>query len=260
MTARTRRTGRRPPFRPPQATGPGVSYSGTVWGGLVWQWPSATDGTRQVGAGPTAISCSFTVPSLSGNGGNPNAGVYLWVGLGDVQQTGIDCIWDTTQPGNNAVAAWQEMIPGIEYWDSVNFPVRAGDKLTLSLSFDDSYWYIRQANATRGWDFTEQKSIQAGNIGGSDTSIATGTGPGVTEGPYLFPFNQAEIIAEWPVGGYNLANFGTVTFTGITATPAPTTGELQYITLVNGSSTTVMSVGTWNQAAKTCTFTWKGYS
>ena len=175
------------------ATPGGQAQSG--WGGISFTHPT----------GFTAITATFTVPALTGDTG---ALCSIWVGLGNVQQTGIFCAYNTGKPGSNAARAWSWYLPAGEQWDETHYPVNAGDSITFTLSFDTTYFYTTQTNHTQGWAYTEQKSIQAASQGGS-----TGGGG------FLFPYTTAEVIIE-KEGSNDLPDYGTLTFTNVSTTPA----------------------------------------
>lgn len=168
------------------------------WGGLLFT-------NKTVPAGFTAISATFTIPALTGHAG---ALCSVWIGIGNVQQTGLYLAYDATKPGNCHASPWTWYLPAAEIWDETTYPYQAGDKVTLSLAHDDDYWYVTQANHSRGWSFTEQKSIQAANIGGV-----------AGDGEYLFPPAGAEVIIE-KEGGNDLPAYGTLEFDSITLTPS----------------------------------------
>lgn len=162
------------------------------WGGYVASNPD----------GFTSVSAAFTVPSLSGSSG---ALCSIWVGLGNVKQTGIFLAYDSGGTGNAVCNAWTWFLPSGELWDTSAYPVKAGDELTLSLSYDDSYWYAEITNATGSWAYTEKKSIQAALIGDE------------APGGWPFPLTTAEVIIE---NEGSLPDYGTVTCADITAVPA----------------------------------------
>jgi len=187
------------------------TYSGTVSPNAAWAAVSATfllmpnqgGWGGYVASSPdgfTSVSAAFTVPSLSGR---PGSLCSVWVGLGNVKQTGIYLAYDTSNSGNAAANPWTFFLPISELWSTTYYPVAAGDALTLTLSYDDSFWYAEIANATQDWTYTEKKSIQAALIGSSS---------------WPFPLTTAEVIVENE--DTNLPDFGSVTFTDVTATPA----------------------------------------
>jgi hypothetical protein len=189
---------------------PGTSTQ-TGWGGLVYQATSAP---------VTSVTATFTVPALSGD-----AGAYssIWVGIGNVMQTGIYSIYDTGHSGNNnPLSSWTWFISGSggagsEFWDISVYPLAAGDVLTLTLAITGNYWVATQVNHTEGWSVTSSTPVQS---------------VGVCTGQWNYPYNTAEIIIE-KEGSNDLPDYGTLTFSNIATVPAINTFDLNYITTVN---------------------------
>jgi hypothetical protein len=193
----------------PSGTQPG-------WGGLVFSPGSPADAAT----GITSISATFTIPSLTGSS---NSLLSVWVGINNVQQHGLYLSYDTTRPGNCHASPWTWYLPAAEIWDESAYPYRAGDSVTLTLSYDANWWYVNQTNNTRGWSMSEKKSMQAANIGG-----LTGSGQ------WPFPAQQAEVIIE-KEGTNNLPEYGHIQFSNISMNL--TSGNYSKINTVNGSTT-----------------------
>jgi hypothetical protein len=215
-----------------------------IWGGAVFVGSSAPT---------TSITATFTVPPLKGR---PGSYASVWVGIGDVMQTGIYLIYDSTQPGNAACSPWTWFISGNgagEIWagnvfnaGTAYFPVSAGDSLTLTLSLDSSYWYATQVNHTRGWRYEQKQSVQAVNIASS---------------VWNFPYRDCEVIIENENTGtekpvYNLPDYGTVTFTDIAAVPAIDPSSILYLS----SAQTKVDQSPGIYADGTLTMKWENYS
>jgi hypothetical protein len=169
--------------------------------------------------GITSISATFTIPSLSGPS---NSLLSVWVGINNVQQHGLYLAYDTTRPGNCHASPWTWYLPAGEIWDEATYPYRAGDSVTLTLSYDENWWYIHQANNTRGWSMGEKKSMQAANIGGLSGS-----------GTWPFPAQQAEVIVE-KEGSLNLPEYGHIQFSNISMNLS--SGFYYKVYTVNGST------------------------
>jgi hypothetical protein len=219
---------------PPHRPGPGVPGTKTQpgWGGILYTATSAP---------VTSVTATFTVPSLSGETG---AVASIWVGIGDVMQTGIYCSYDEGQPGNYSnLWPWTWWISGngaAELWDASAFPVAAGDSMTCSLSVGATTWTATLANATEGWSYANVRAIQAVNVAISD---------------WPFPLNAAGVIIE-KEGTHPLPDYGTLTFTDIVTTPAIVAEDVTYITTVN--TDTDQTPGTYS--AGSFTMTWHNYS
>src|ERR1035438_10703646 len=83
------RRGRDPHLQRLGGTEPVPGSSSTIWGGYAFGSTSAP---------VTSITASFTIPTLSGEAGSSSS---IWVGIGNVMQTGIYSTYNTGSPGNN---------------------------------------------------------------------------------------------------------------------------------------------------------------
>jgi len=160
-------------------------HSDQIWGGYA-----------DTGATFTSISGSWTVPALNCSS-TPNSSVSPWLGIDGwssdtVEQIGFD------QDCENGVAAyypWVEMYPA----DSIYFndTIKAGDHITASVSVSGTTWTLTEKDTTRGWSKTYHES-------GNDAK------------------SSAEAIVEDLGDGIQpVADFGSVTFTGLTADGQP---------------------------------------
>lgn len=162
-----------------------AQHSDQIWGGYA-----------DTGATFTSISGSFTVPSLNCSS-TPNSSVSPWIGIDGfdsdtVEQIGFD------QDCENGVAGyypWVEMYPA----DSIYFndTIKAGDHITASVSVSGTTWTLTEKDTTRGWSKTYHES-------GNDAK------------------SSAEAIVEDLGDGIQpVANFGSVSFSGLTANGRP---------------------------------------
>ncbi|MEY9886579.1 hypothetical protein ABIA35_002211 [Catenulispora sp. MAP12-49] len=160
-------------------------HSDQIWGGYA-----------DTGARYTSISGSWTVPSLNCSS-TPNSSVSPWIGIDGwssdtVEQIGFD------QDCENGVAGyypWVEMYPA----DSIYFTetINAGDHITASVSVSGTSWTLTEKDTTRGWSKTYHES------GNDDLSSAEA------------------IVEDLGDGIQPVANFGSITFTGLTANGQP---------------------------------------
>jgi hypothetical protein len=157
-----------------------------------WSGYAASGGTY------TSVSSSWVEPTgTCSSSGNQYSS--FWVGLdgynsSTVEQTGseVDCSGGTPQ-----YFSWYEMYPAYP----VNFsdPVAAGDHFTGSVTYTgNNSFTLTLADTTEGWSHTVTKTLSGA------------------------PRSSAEVIAEAPCctssgGILPLADFGTVNFTGVTA-------------------------------------------
>ena len=211
----------------------------TGWGGYVF--------SEHATVGYTGITATFTIQPLSG--GTYNS---IWVGLGNVYQCGIYQTYDTSQAGNSVTRPWTEMLPGGGYpWDPAVFPTAAGDSLTVSMELTAENWLLTIANNTKGWSYTDVRSVLAVNVG---SVLNNGAGPAL----WPYPPLTAEVIIEDEAG--DCANYGSVTFTEITTTPPATRPPGQLIT-VNAAGTKVAQYpGPYSLQNGTFAMFWNSYS
>jgi hypothetical protein len=180
-----------------------------------WSGYAATSGAY------TGVTGTWTVPQLAPNGA-PGVGA-TWVGIGGV--TSRDLIQAGTQDvasgsGQSQFQAWIEMLPQASR--QVPLAVAPGDSVTVSINETapaSGIWQIAFKNNTSGQ--TYQTSVN-----------------------YTSSQSSAEWIEEAPSGPNGvvpLDNFGSVPFSGATATQNGQTVDLaqagaQPITMLNGNN------------------------
>ena len=166
------------------------------------------------GTNATHVIGSWTQPPASCSPGE-NSWSSPWVGIdGDTSNTVEQIGTDTDCSGGTpSFYAWYEMYPKRLF--TINIPVRAGDSFTGEVTYASGSFVLKLTNNTTGSSFqTTQASKKA-----KRTSV--------------------EWVMEGPSNGL-LTNFGSVGFTGSTATIGGQTGNLgsfagaQPITMVNG--------------------------
>lgn len=143
----------------------------------------------------TQVSASWTVPTLEANVTGSSS---TWVGIDgtstpDLIQAGTEQDWTISGP---SYYAWYELLPGsaIELGD-----VHPGDRVTVKISkAAAAKWTISIDDATSGSDWSEQVAYSA-----AGTSAEW-----VVEAPSASATNSVEPLAA----------FGSVTFSGLTAT------------------------------------------
>jgi len=203
----------------------------TIWGGI--QCNSAN-------APVTSITATFTVPTLSGQAGSEGS---IWVGIGNIFQTGIYSFYDTGHSGNNnTLTSWTWFIAGngaSQFWNTALYPSSAGDVMTLTLALSGNYWVSTQSNATQSWTYTNSTPVQA---------------VGIATLGWQYPQNDAVVIIENE--NSNLPNYGTLTFSNISMTPAIDPANITYLTTVGAH--TQQTPGTLSGGA--FTMTWNNFS
>jgi hypothetical protein len=170
------------------------------WAGYVATAPS--------GSGPlnfTSVTGTWTVPSASCAAGAGAALSTAWVGLGGLttsrqEEVGTDSGCDAS--GKPVYFAWFELVPYIAY--HVNGMVEPGDTITgLVKVLGLALVQLQVANVTRGWTFTRNITF---------SPMDTSTADWIVESPAT--------CVRWVCKEANLANFGTLNMTGISATTA----------------------------------------
>jgi hypothetical protein len=206
------------------------------WGGYVF--------SEHAAVGYTGITATFTIPPLTG--GDYNS---IWIGMGNVYQTGVYQTYSTSYSGNSASRPWSWWLPGSgEQWNAAAYPTAAGDTLKLTMQLTSTDWLMTIDNQTEGWSYTEVRSVLAVNIGSIDDD---GIGPAV----WPYPVKSAEVIIEKETT--ELANYGSIAFTSITTTPAATLAPYPIFT---ASTAIDQYPGAYNLASGSFSMYWNNYS
>lgn len=177
----------------------------------------------------TSVSGEFTIPTLD-CAKTRNAGETAWVGIGgaggtsgDLLQTGV--VSDCTDGVQTENPAWWEEYPQYPADLFPDMTVSPGDLIQASvLRGSDLSWTTRVDDLTTGVSGLMQTGHQWGTVLDSDPSTFVHS-----EGDASAVAYTGGTTAEWIVEDYGtsagtlvpFANFGTVTFTGLT-TSLPT--------------------------------------
>ena len=202
-----------------------------------------------VNAPYTSVSASWTQPAVTGS---TTSAVVIWVGFdGATNSTVEQC---GTQITNNAGvithSIWSEFYPSFaEGWSPSRYPIAAGDAITSSVTFDGAYFYLTVADATKSWTYTDRKALAAEEIeeGTAGTPAARASAEVIVEADYQTGAN----------GTQELANFGTVTFTGVTGMSA---SPLQIISSSTDSSGGTLLASPGTLSGGSFTVTWLNYT
>lgn len=156
----------------------------------------------------SAVSASWTVPTVTGSGSNSNQYSSAWVGIGGQFDSSLIQVGTEHDIINGApsYSAWYEMLPATLV--TINsMHLSPGDQMQASVNLADANsntWTITIKDSTTGQSFQQNFQYTAGKL-------------------------SADWIVERPsLGGSltNLANFGTVTFTDCQATIGGRTGGI----------------------------------
>ncbi|KAF2147660.1 hypothetical protein K461DRAFT_215822, partial [Myriangium duriaei CBS 260.36] len=182
-------------------------------------------GAVLIGSGYTSVTGTFKVPAVSAPSGGNSGTAYsgsAWVGIdGDtcetaILQTGVDF---TIQDGQVSYDAWYEWYPDYAYnFDDISFS--EGDTVKVT---------VKATSTTAGTATVE-------NVSTGQTVSHTFRNEG-SEGA-LCQTNAEWIVEDYEQGNslVSLIDFGTVTFTGASATTKSGTVGVSGATLIDMSS------------------------
>jgi len=180
----------------------------------------------------TAVSGSWTIPTVTAPANTSQSADVTWVGIGglnttDLIQVGTQAV--TSPNGTVSYNAWMETLPQTSI--PLSLAVKAGDSITASLSETTSnVWLITVRDNTTGQSYSSSVN-------------------------YASSYSSAEWVEEMPSGANGnfipLDNFGTVQFNSLSATQngvavTPSTANAQAMNIINGSNqalTTVSALG-----------------
>jgi hypothetical protein len=169
----------------------------------------------------TDVKGSWTVPTVSRSKGSTYSSV--WVGIdgysdGTVEQIGTEQDWT----GGAVYYAWYEMYPNASY--RIPNAISPGDVMVGEVQYNSGQFILTLTDSTKGWTFS---------ITQTSSSALRQSAEWIVEAPWL-----GRVLP--------LANFGTVTFTGASATLNGKTGTISSwpydpITMVDGKATATPS-------------------
>jgi hypothetical protein len=182
------------------ARGPSDGEYATNWSGYV-----DTGGTF------SDVSGSWIQPAVSCRAGKVGFAAF-WVGIDGfttppAEQAGTE-VWCKGQ--QTTYEAVYELYPAAEvFLNSSTYPVLPGDTLTARVSAGTGSLFTISLSSSRGWDFTTT---------GSDPGALKSSAEWIAEAPWLCVVIQCFVSP--------LANFGTVDFTGASASSSASTGSI----------------------------------
>jgi hypothetical protein len=187
------------------------------WSGYAVEYPDLSSPQNGV---VTDVKGTWTVPSVSSTTSNTYSSA--WVGIdgyssSTVEQIGTEHDWYNGSP---RYYAWFEMYPKPS--NVINKPVRPGDTINAEVKYANSSFILTLQDIQQNWTFTvTQKSNKAHR-------------------------SSAEWIVEapWSGGVLPLASFGTISFSGASATINNHTGTISDSSWAYDAITMVTSSGT----------------
>jgi hypothetical protein len=175
-----------------------------------WSGYVATGSAAQPGS-YTSVTGTWTVPAATCASGSGSALSTEWVGLGGYTTSRQEEVGTDTNCGASGTPvyfAWFELVPFISY--TIKGKVQAGDTITgLVKILGPALVELQVQNQTRGWTFTRNITY---------SPLDTSTAEWITEAPAT--------CVRFVCSEANLANFGAVTMTQISATDNGAAGTL----------------------------------
>ena len=213
--------------------------TGGYWGGYV----------ELANAPYSNVQASWTLPVLSGSTASEAS---FWVGFDGwggynggwtVEQCGFDCV---NNGGTYSYYAWSEYFPeDSRWWSPAAYPVSGGDHVSAQISWDGAAFNCTLTDTTKGWSYTERRGLLAAQIEESSVASSANQLPAY---PLTAPIVRGSVEIIMEATENTLANFGTVSFTGVSTTPAMTS-PVQVITNLTGTnniSLTALSGGAFS--------------
>jgi uncharacterized repeat protein (TIGR02543 family) len=217
-------------------------------------------GFVDVGSDYTAVSGTWTVPTLTCNSSNEQYSAE-WVGIdgeldNSVEQDGTSTDCDGTTP---EYSAWWEMYGdansdahggfSVPLSPASSYLVSAGDVMTGSVNYASDEWTLVLSDATANWTFSITVSQPSP---APDQSSAEW----IVESPEICTSQSLSSCSQEP-----MSNFGSVTFTNASATANGTTTSIlsfegAALEMVDGSSVVMAVPGFLSGDGSTFTDTW----
>jgi hypothetical protein len=170
------------------------------WSGYV----AETDFTTPESYAVTDVKGQWIVPQVAPSAGKSYSAVWVGMdGYGSVTHTTVEQIGTEEDyiNGTPQYYAWYEFYPAASH--AINYILKPGDSMSGEVQYDNGQFTLTLTDATQGWTFTTTHQLNKAAR------------------------NSAEWIVEAPGNIIlPLADFGTVTFTGCSATFDGATGPI----------------------------------
>lgn len=160
----------------------------------------------------SSVSGSWTQPAADCAAGSPSHSAF-WVGIGGytgthLEQTGTSA--DCSASGQAAYSVWYELVPAAQV--AVTMTVQPGDKLSARVAVSGDKVSISISDLTRHATFSKQLTM-------SDPTVSSAEW--IAEAP-----SRCESASSQDCHILSLADFGSVTFTGASASAGGKTGSI----------------------------------
>ncbi len=160
----------------------------------------------------SAVSGSWTQPAADCSVGSPSDSAF-WVGLGgysgdSLEQTGTAA--DCSATGQASYYVWYELVPAAQV--QVNMTVQPGDRLSAHVAVSGDTVTVSISDSTRHTSFSKQLQMSDPNLSSAEW---------IAEAP-----SRCVSSSSQDCHILSLADFGSVTFTGASASAAGRTGSI----------------------------------
>ena len=160
----------------------------------------------------SAVSGSWTQPAADCSAGSPSHSAF-WVGLGGytgdhLEQTGTSA--DCSAAGQASYSAWYELVPAAQV--PVTMTVRPGDRLSAHVAVSGDTVTVSISDLTRHTTFSKQLQMSSPTVSSAEW---------IAEAP-----SRCLSSSTQDCHILSLADFGSVTFTGASASAGGRTGSI----------------------------------
>jgi len=160
----------------------------------------------------SAVSGSWTQPAADCSAGSPSHSAF-WVGLGGytgdhLEQTGTSA--DCSATGQASYSAWYELVPAAQV--PVTMTVRPGDRLSAHVAVSGTTVTVSLSNLTRHATFSKKLQMSSPTVSSAEW---------IAEAP-----SRCLSSSTQDCHILSLADFGSVTFTGASASAGGRTGSI----------------------------------
>jgi Peptidase A4 family len=160
----------------------------------------------------TSVSGSWTQPTVDCQTGSPSDSAF-WVGLGGysgehLEQTGTSA--DCSASGQAVYYVWYELVPAAQV--QVDMTVQPGDRLSAHVAVSGDTVTVSVSNLTRHTTFSKRLQMSSPTVSSAEW---------IAEAP-----SRCLSSSSQDCHVLSLANFGSVTFTGASASAGDRTGSI----------------------------------
>jgi len=183
------------------------------WAGyVIGSNPTTTTATTTAGTSFSSVSGSWTQSAADCASGSPSHSAF-WVGIGGytgthLEQTGTSA--DCSASGQATYSVWYELVPAAQA--PVTMTVQPGDKLSARVAVSGDKVSISISDLTRHVTFSKQLTMSGPTVSSAEW---------IAEAP-----SRCESASSQDCHILSLADFGSVTFTGASASAGGKAGSI----------------------------------